>query len=55
MYLCIKFKLIWRTSDFKTKFSPPKNEHDTGLPLKITLHVWLLHAKTMLYCYSAQL
>ena len=54
MYLCIKFKLIWKNARFKTTFSK-KNEHDTGLPLKIALHVWLLHAKTMLYCYSAPL
>ena len=22
MYTCVKFKLIWRTSDFGTKFAP---------------------------------
>ena len=26
----------------------------TGLPLKKTLHVWLLHAKTTFYCYGVQ-
>ena len=30
MYPCTKFQLIWRTSDFETKFAP-KNMNDKNL------------------------
>ena len=38
MYACTKFQLIWRTSDFGTKF--PKNMNDKNVE-KINIEIYI--------------
>ena len=53
MYPCTKFQLIWRTSDFATKFAPPPKKNMNGKSfekiniLGVQYHRALLGIKTL--------
>ena len=42
MYHCIKFQLIWRTSDFDTKFAPKNvnNKNFGKINIKFEMRIW---------------